>query len=126
VAVDCDILDPTDGDVGSPGALAIHSDGIAGDGRSVERVDVSLGDGRTWRQADLHPAPSKWSWRAWSLTLSVQPRPLNLTARARDDTGVLQPESVASLWNPRGHGNNACARVALSVGGVASGAGVDA
>jgi len=116
LALNCDILDPTDGDHIPPGVLTIRGYGIAGDGRRVGRVDVSLDDGLTWRQADLHSAPSKWSWRPWSLTLDVQPGPLNITARAWDDTGALQPESAASLWNPRGYGNNAWARVALSVG----------
>jgi sulfite oxidase len=116
LALNCDILDPTDGDQVAAGPLIIRGYGIAGDGRSVERVDVSLDDGLIWLQADLHPSPSKWSWRPWSLTVDAQPGPLSITARAWDDTGALQPESAASLWNPRGYGNNAWARVALSVG----------
>jgi sulfite oxidase len=115
LALNCDVLDPTDDDQVPAGALTIRGYGIAGDGRSVERVDVSLDDGLTWRQADLHTAPSKWSWRPWSLTVDVEPGPLSITARAWDDTGALQPESAASLWNPRGYGNNAWARVAVSV-----------
>jgi sulfite oxidase len=115
LALNCDILDPTDDDRVPRGQLTIRGYGIAGDGRSVERVDVSLDEGLTWRQADLHRAPSKWSWRPWSLTVDVPAGPLSITARAWDDTGAAQPESAASLWNPRGYGNNAWARVALSV-----------
>ena len=40
---------------------------------------------------------------------------MSITARAWDETGAAQPEWAASLWNPRGYGNNAWARVALSV-----------
>src|SRR5262249_41977192 len=115
LALNCDILAPTDGDRIPAGLLIIRGYGIAGDGRGVRRVDVSLDDGGTWRRANLHQAPSKWSWRLWSLAVEVQPGPLRVTARAWDDTGALQPESLASLWNPRGYGNNAWARVALSV-----------
>lgn len=115
LAINCDILDPSDGDQAPSGALTIRGYGIAGEGRSVERVDVSLDDGHTWRQAELHPAPGKWAWRPWSLSVYVSPGPLRLTVRAWDDTGALQPESVASLWNPRGYGNNAWARAAISV-----------
>lgn len=115
LALNCDILDPTDGDDVPAGALTIRGYGMAGDGRSVERVDVSVDDGLTWQQADLHAAPSQWSWRPWSLTVDVEPGPLGITARAWDDTGALQPESAVSLWNPRGYGNNAWARVALRV-----------
>jgi sulfite oxidase len=115
LVLNCDILDPTDDDRVPRGPLTIRGYGIAGDGHRVERVDVSLDDGLTWRLADLRPAPSKWSWRPWSLTLDAAPGPLRITARAWDDTAALQPESPASLWNPRGYGNNAWARVALSV-----------
>ncbi len=115
LALNCDILDPADDDRVSRGQLTIRGYGIAGDGRSVERVDVSLDDGLSWRQADLRTAPGKWTWRPWSLTVDVAPGPLRITARAWDDTGALQPESAASLWNPRGYGNNAWARVALHV-----------
>nr|WP_156664724.1 sulfite oxidase [Mycobacterium sp. 852002-51057_SCH5723018] len=115
LALSCDILDPTDDERVAPGQLTIRGYGIAGDGRSVERVDVSLDDGLSWRQAELHAAPGKWSWRPWSLLVDVAPGPLRITARAWDDTGALQPESAASLWNPRGYGNNAWARVALNV-----------
>jgi sulfite oxidase len=45
----------------------------------------------------------------------VAPGPLSITARAWADTGVTQPESPASLWNPRGYGNNAYAHIELSV-----------
>ncbi|WP_421845420.1 sulfite oxidase [Mycobacterium sp.] len=115
IALNCDILYPTDGDQVASGELTIWGYGIAGDGHRVERIDVSLDDGLTWQQADLHPARSRWSWRPWSLTVEVAPGPLNISARAWDDTGALQPESVASLWNPRGYGNNAWARIASSV-----------
>jgi sulfite oxidase len=115
LALNCDILDPTDDDRVRRGRLTIRGYGIAGDHRSVERVDVSLDEGLTWRQADLHPAPSKWSWRPWSLVVDVAPGPLRISARAWDDTGATQPESPASLWNPRGYANNAWARVSLRV-----------
>ena len=115
LALNCDILHPIDDDRVPAGRLTIRGYGIAGDGRGIERVDVSLDDGRTWRQADLHPAPGRWSWRRWSLTVNVAPGPLRITARAFDDTGAAQPESPASLWNPRGYGNNAWARAAVRV-----------
>lgn len=115
LALNCDILEPLENERVPAGQLTIRGYGIAGDGRNVARVDVSLDDGSTWRQADLHRAAGKWSWRPWSLTVDVAPGPLRITARAWDDTGAAQPESVAALWNPRGYGNNAWARAALRV-----------
>ncbi len=113
--LNCDVLAPTDGDQVSAGALTIRGWAMAGHGDSIGRVDVSLDGGRVWSQADLHPAPGRWAWRPWSLTVDVAPGPLSITARAWADTGVTQPESPASLWNPRGYGNNAYAHIELSV-----------
>jgi sulfite oxidase len=79
---------------------------LAGDDRSVARVDVSLDGGHTWRQADLEPKQSPWSWRLWSLHPTTIAGPVTITARAWDSTGALQPESAAALWNPKGYANN--------------------
>jgi sulfite oxidase len=113
--LNCDVLMPSSGDQIPAGALTIRGYGIAGDGHTVERVDVSVDDGRTWQQADLQSAHGPWAWRPWSLTVDVEPGPLRVTARAWDDTGALQPEWPASLWNPRGYGNNAWSRIECTV-----------
>jgi hypothetical protein len=47
-------------------------------------------------------------------SVDVEPGPLRITARAWEDTGVTQPESPESLWNPRGYGNNAYAHITAS------------
>jgi sulfite oxidase len=109
--LNCDILVPGDDEVIPAGPLRISGWALAGDGRGVGRVDVSLDEGRTWRQADLRPVTSQWAWRMWSLTVDARPGPTSVTARAWDETGVTQPESPAHLWNPRGYGNNAWAHV---------------
>jgi sulfite oxidase len=113
--LNCDILVPGDDEEIPAGPLTIHGWAMAGDGRGIGRVDVSLDEGRTWRQADLQPVISRWAWRLWSLTVEARPGALSLTARAWDDTGVTQPESPASLWNPGGYQNNAWANVDLTV-----------
>ena len=112
--LNCDILVPDDDAEISAGPLTIRGWALTGDGGSVARVDVSLDDGRTWQQANLEPAISRWAWRQWSITVETQPGPLSVTARAWDDTGVTHPESPASLWNPRGYGNNAWAHITAS------------
>ncbi|AGB23902.1 sulfite oxidase-like oxidoreductase [Mycobacterium sp. JS623] len=111
--LNCDILTPTDGDHIPAGELTIRGWAMDGDGQGIGRVDVSLDGGHTWRQAELHAPPSKWAWWLWSLTVDVTPGPLNITARAWDSRGMTQPEFPSSLWNPRGYGNNAYARIDL-------------
>jgi sulfite oxidase len=112
--LNCDILVPDDGAEIPLGPLTIRGWAMAGDGRGIGRVDVSLDSGSTWRQADLQPTTGRWAWRLWSLTVEACQGPMRLTARAWDDTGVTQPESPAPLWNPRGYGNNAWAHVNVS------------
>jgi len=114
LALNCDILVPDDGAEIPAGLVTVRGWALAGDGRGVGRVDVSLDDGRTWRQANVEPALSRWAWSTWSLTVEAAPGPISLTARAWDDTGTTQPESPAQLWNPRGYANNAWARVQVT------------
>ena len=113
--LNCDILVPGDEADIAAGPLIVRGWALAGDGRGVGRVDVSLDGGQTWQQAVLEPEANPWTWRMWSLTVDVPPGPLRVTARAWDDTGVTHPESPAALWNPRGYANNAWAHVTASV-----------
>jgi sulfite oxidase len=115
VALNCDILQPDDSATVAAGALHISGYAFAGDDRRVTRVDVSLDDGRSWRQAELGPELSPWAWQRWNLSAEVQRGPLTITARAWDSTGACQPESAASLWNPKGYANNSWATVRVDV-----------
>ena len=115
VAVNSEILVPDDGDSIPEGPLTIRGYAFAGDDRGIARVDVSIDGGASWRQADLAPQRSPWSWRFWTLDAVVGPGPLTITARAWDNTGALQPESAEALWNPKGYSNNSWANVHASV-----------
>ena len=113
--LNCDILVPDDGAEIPAGPLTVRGYAIAGNCHAVARVDVSVDESRTWRQAELEPARSRWAWRRWSLTVEAEQGQLSVVARAWDDTGVTQPESPAPLWNPRGYANNAWAHINVSV-----------
>ncbi len=117
LALNCDILDHRWRRLVPAGALTIRGYGMAGDGRSVERVDISVDDGLTWQLRPTYAAPSQWSWRPWSLTVDDDGAegPLGITARAWDDTGALQPDAAVSLWRSRADTATTQARVALRV-----------
>lgn len=115
VALNSEILVPDDGASLPAGQLTIRGYAYAGDDRGVARVDVSLDDGESWRQATLAPQRSPWSWRFWTLDVDVDPGALHILARAWDNTGALQPESAETLWNPKGYANNSWADIHATV-----------
>jgi sulfite oxidase len=115
VGLNSEILVPEDGDSIPAGRLTIRGYAFAGDDRGIARVDVSVDGGESWRQADLAPQRSPWSWRLWELDVDVAQGPLRITARAWDNTGALQPESAEALWNPKGYANNSWAKVHATV-----------
>ncbi|MEV5509718.1 sulfite oxidase [Streptomyces orinoci] len=114
LALHCAILRPGRDDQLPSGPTEITGYALAGDDRAVTRVDVSADRGRTWTQAELDPPLSPWAWQHWRSTLTLPPGRVELLARAWDSTGAVQPESPATVWNPRGYGNNSWARVRVS------------
>lgn len=70
----------------------IEIGGIAFAGnRGIEKVEVSVDDGVTWRQAKLDPALSQDSWVLWSWKWTPSlPGQYTLVARATDGTGEVQ------------------------------------
>jgi sulfite oxidase len=85
--------------------------GSALDGRGIGRVDVSLDEGRSWRQADLHPVISQWAWRLWSLTVEAHPG-RSLSPPGRGMTQASHNRNPRRRYGIRGgSGNNAWAHV---------------
>jgi sulfite oxidase len=111
VAINADILTPGDGAVLPAGPVTVSGYAFGGEHRGVARVDVSMDEGRTWRQADLDLAPGPWAWRLWRTVLDLPAGAVTIIARAWDTAAGCQPECAASLWNPGGYANNAWPRV---------------
>jgi sulfite oxidase len=114
LSLNCGILAPDDGARVPAGPLDLRGYAIADDCRRIARVEVSLDNGASWREVELQPTRSRWAWRQWSLRVAADGGPVNVLARAWDDTGATHPESPAALWNPGGYANNAWARVELT------------
>ncbi len=115
IALNSEILIPGDGQQLPAGRTTIEGYALAGDDRSVARVDVSTDGGATWRQADLAQAASPWTWRLWSIQADLTPGQVQLVARAWDSTAALQPALPEHLWNPKGYVNNSWPRVTVTV-----------
>ncbi|KAJ1927662.1 hypothetical protein IWQ60_002718 [Tieghemiomyces parasiticus] len=99
---------------------------ISGGGARVDRVDVSLDNGRTWvpttltrpcsssaarlrpQDRDL-PTTKHWAWTLWQVVVPQIPRDAVVVCRAWDANGNTQPEFP--VWNYRGVMNNCWFRV---------------
>lgn len=65
----------------------------SGEGR-IERVDVSLDGGGTWRAARLLEPNYDLAWVRWEIEWDARPGVWELQARATDDRGNTQPDRI--------------------------------
>lgn len=93
----------------------------SGGGRRVNRVEVTLDDGKTWRLCDLkHPEePTRygkyWCWCFWQLGVDVMDLLTckEIAVRAWDSAMNNQPQHL--IWNVMGMMNNSWFRVKIGV-----------
>jgi sulfite oxidase len=111
VALNADVLSPTDGATVAAGPVEVRGYAFAGGERYVTRVDVSLDGSASWSQAELLEDLGPWAWRHWRTTVDLAPGEHEILVRAWDSSAATQPEDEAALWNPKGYVNNARPRV---------------
>jgi sulfite oxidase len=111
VALNSDILAPADGDTVPAGSVEIRGYAFAGGERHVARVDVLVDDSAGWSQAELLDDLGPWAWRQWRIAVELPPGDHEIVVRAWDSSAATQPETDASLWNPKGYVNNAQPRI---------------
>eukprot|EP00937_MAST-01D_sp_MAST-1D-sp2_P004834 g4834.t1 len=102
-------------ELGAGGHVRCHGVAYSGGGRGIARVDVSADEGKSWHAASLRPSPrtagGQWGWTTWSAAVPVHPGGtgrrgggvVELRCRATDESGAVQPKSVADVWTPRGY-----------------------
>ncbi|MFB9177768.1 sulfite oxidase [Dactylosporangium sucinum] len=113
-ALNAAILTPTDGQALLAGPVRVSGYAVAGEGRGVARVDVSVDRGRHWRQAEFGETDDPWAWRLWQISLELPPGPAQIVARAWDTSATVQPERAENVWNPLGYMNTAWSRVRVT------------
>ena len=88
---------PVDEDSPLPrGTHAIRGLAWSGEG-AVTRVEVSVDDGKTWKDANIEPHGDRWLWRRWMYLWHVEkPGKYSVKARATDERGRVQPQTP---WN---------------------------
>jgi len=89
--------------------------GVAfGGTNAVDRVDVSVDGGKTWKQAKfIGPDLGKYAWRTFVLSADLKPGTYEIASRATDVKGNTQPEKFVE--NERGYGHNGWAAHAVKV-----------
>jgi len=103
---------PGEGEELPAGRATVRGYAMAGGGRTVERVEVTVDGGRSWTVAEHDPAPPG-VWTLWQAELDLPPGDHELACRAWDSAANTQPERVEPLWNFKGYMNNAWHRVTL-------------
>lgn len=93
-----------------PGPVMLTGRAWSGQG-AVVRVDVGI-DGK-WAPAHLEHPAAPFAWSAWSIPWVADPGDHELTCRATDSSGAVQP--LEQVWNYQGMGNNVVQRIKVSV-----------
>jgi DMSO/TMAO reductase YedYZ molybdopterin-dependent catalytic subunit len=77
----------------------------------ITRVEVGV-DGH-WGDATLEPAAGGFAWHGWSFDWDAQTGEHELSCRATDAAGDVQP--LEAPWNYQGMGNNSVQRLGVTV-----------
>jgi sulfite oxidase len=115
ILLSADILSAGDEPLRGGSPLELRGYALAGGGRSVARVEVSWDGGATWNAARLLEDLGTWAWRLWSLGVELPPGEHQILVRAWDTSAGTQPESPATVWNPKGYMNTAWGRMRITV-----------
>lgn len=92
------------------GRVRLSGRAWSGEG-SIEGVEVGI-DG-AWSDARLGPPVGEFAWRGWSFDWDAPSGDHELSCRATDSTGAVQP--LEQPWNYLGMGNNLVQRVDVTV-----------
>ena len=114
-AVNAIVTAPQAGERLHAGPVRIAGIALAGGGRRVERVELSLDGGRNWTVAALGAEESTWAWRFWEATVTLAAGEHEIVARAWDSASQTQPSTIDQVWNFKGYMNNAWPRVPVAV-----------
>ncbi len=107
------ITQPLNGEELDPGAIVILGAAYAGES-DVERVEVSLDNGKSWKDAQFIGPHEAFAWRQWQYIWEAKDKgDYALMSRAIDPQGRQQP--MTADWNVLGYGNNGIEEHAINV-----------
>lgn len=97
------------------GTFEVRGHAWAGD-LKVNKVEISIDFGVTWKNCDLKDPVNRLAWQRWSSQVKLPEFGYyEVWARATDEKGAVQPMVIPG-WNPKGYLNNASHRIAVRQG----------
>lgn len=107
------IVQPMNGETLPVGIVAIRGAAYSGE-TGIQRVDISVDNGRTWEAAELIGMKEPYAWRHWQyLWESPKRGDYTIISRATDVKNQQQPENAH--WNVLGYGNNGYREHTISI-----------
>lgn len=124
--VQCAICSLEDANVLKDGKTMVKGYAVAGGGRGIERVDISVDGGTAWVEAFRYQKmgipyvadsirTDKWAWVFFEAEVEVTSS-TEIVAKAVDIAANVQPENVDTIWNLRGILNTSWHRVHVRIG----------
>lgn len=94
----------------------------SGGGNGIVRVDVSVDNGHTWQDATLkkvNQQPGRcWAWTLWECDVEIpkgHTGPIEIVAKATDESCNTQPERAEGIWNLRGVACNTWPKLKMTI-----------
>ncbi len=107
------IFEPLKDETLGAGIVPIRGAAYAGEA-GVQKVEVSVDDGKTWHVAKFIGLEAPYAWRHWEYLWEAKDKgDYTIMARAMDTDGRQQPETAG--WNVLGYGNNGIREHAITV-----------
>jgi DMSO/TMAO reductase YedYZ molybdopterin-dependent catalytic subunit len=107
------ITQPESAEILEAGSVTVLGAAYAGES-SVDRVEISVDNGKTWNPATFIGPNEPYAWRQWQFLWSVKEKgEYTIMSRATDTQGNQQP--MNANWNVLGYGNNGVHEHAVTV-----------
>ena len=111
VALNSDFLSAATARTAAPSSRATRSRAA----RAAWSASRCQSPAASWAEAELLEDQGEWAWRLWRATVELPPGRHELCVRAWDSAGATQPETPATVWNPKGYANSAWGRIEVTI-----------
>ena len=107
------ICRPADGAAAKKGDLRVQGYALANgyDGRTIDRVLVSVDGGKEWKGAKIVSPNRAFCWCLWQADIALAAQSKSITVMAIDSAGFAQPEKID--WNAKGYLFNSWHRIGI-------------